>query len=628
MKTTSTAPNRKLDFALKLADTGAPVFPCREKDEIKIIKHRKRLLKAKTPLTPNGFRGATTDAATIESWWRRWPNALVGLVTGKASGLLVVDIDPKGAAWFEANAARMPAGLVQTTKKGRHLYFKHVPGIAISTNNPVSGVDIRAEGGYVIAWGCEGLPAVGSLEDVTPLPDWLRIALQPRTTPLAASKAPTPASVAGNGWKASERLIATLKTLDPDADYGRWVTVGMALHYDSRGAAEALQLYDEWSRTGKKYREGEPSTKWATFSADKAGGVTLGTVYAMAPDYPPPAPVAHEASQRGLRITWPGDADCIEPPPQLVQGLLVDGSLALLYGASNVGKSTLAVDIGLAIARGVPWAGRDVLQGLVLHIAGEGFRGVHQRIAAHCRAHEVDKASIPYAVVDGASDLLEGEQLGRLIAEIKGASEARGKSTRLIIVDTLARLFAADENDGSDMRAIVAACDALREATGACVLVVHHSGKSLELGARGHSSLRCAVDTELQVTGEVNPRTLAVRKQRDLPPGEPMGFDLRAVEIATDTNGQPVTACVVEPAGFVAIKVKASGANQKAALVALREWIRTNPEAVVIRSDDIRDLLQAQRIARQRRPDLLNWLVNARILTATIGGYTVDRGAL
>jgi hypothetical protein len=118
----------------------------------------------------------------------------------------------------------------------------------------------------------------------------------------------------------------------------------------------------------------------------------------------------------------------------------------------------------------------------------------------------------------------------------------------LVIIDTMARAMAGgDENSGQDMTRAVSAIDAIRAATGAHVCVVHHCGKDEARGARGHSSLRAAVDTEIEVSRpEGEPiTTVRVTKQRDLPMGEPMPFSLKVVELGTDCRGRPITSCLV-----------------------------------------------------------------------------------
>lgn len=147
-------------MALQLASRGVPVFPCKA---------------TKDPYIRGGFRRATTDVDTINKWWSRWPSARIGVPTGAATGFLVVDIDPDGKRWYSENKSRLSAGLVHRTQRGRHLFFKMFnPKVRCSPGRIAKGVDVRAEGGYVIWWPACGLPYKGDLNRLTEPPRWLQ----------------------------------------------------------------------------------------------------------------------------------------------------------------------------------------------------------------------------------------------------------------------------------------------------------------------------------------------------------------------------------------------------------------------------------------------------------------------
>jgi hypothetical protein len=117
-----------------------------------------------------------------------------------------------------------------------------------------------------------------------------------------------------------------------------------------------------------------------------------------------------------------------------------------------------------------------------------------------------------------------------------------------VILDTMARAMAGgDENAGKDMTFAVASIDAVKAATGAHVAIVHHCGKDEARGARGHSSLRAAVDTEIEVSKPEGERitTVRVTKQRDLERGEAMPFSLKVIELGTNRRGKVITSCIV-----------------------------------------------------------------------------------
>jgi hypothetical protein len=143
--------------ATELAALGYPVFPC---------------LESKAPACPGGFKSAKSDPAGIAELWRRYPGPLVGIPTGEASGLAVLDLDakhPEARKWWQGNQARLPlTRTLRTRSGGLHLYFRHSPGLLCSVSKIAVGVDVRANGGYVIGWHLAGLPVLCD----GPLADW------------------------------------------------------------------------------------------------------------------------------------------------------------------------------------------------------------------------------------------------------------------------------------------------------------------------------------------------------------------------------------------------------------------------------------------------------------------------
>lgn len=269
-------------------------------------------------------------------------------------------------------------------------------------------------------------------------------------------------------------------------------------------------------------------------------------------------------SKQVSKLLWAADLKHLESKPHLISRLIELGGLAEVFGESNTGKSTVALDMALAIVRGIPWCGRMTQQGPVLWIAGEGVNGMRQRLMAYCR-HKGIEPNFPFALLPSAPCVLTEDGIRDLL---KAANEIRERTQQwpaLIVLDTLARAMAGgDENEGRDMGRAVAACDRLRAETGATVLVVHHSGKDPTKGARGHSSLRAAVDTEIFVSGQSGVRSATVTKQRDMASGDEFAFELEPVVIGRDTiQAMDVTACVVVHKGAETLpRKKPTGAQQ------------------------------------------------------------------
>ena len=143
----------------------------------------------KHPTTPNGLKNATTRKDWIEAWWKKWPYANIGIVTGQVSGIVVVDIDPRHGGndslddLFVKHGAFSDTAEVITGGGGRHFYFKH-PGVAVknSVGKLGAGIDVRGDGGYVLAppsehisggryeWEASSDPEQSQLAD---MPKWL-----------------------------------------------------------------------------------------------------------------------------------------------------------------------------------------------------------------------------------------------------------------------------------------------------------------------------------------------------------------------------------------------------------------------------------------------------------------------
>jgi hypothetical protein len=292
-----------LDFALSYAEAGWAVMPlwwavegvcaCREGAACR--------RPAKHPRCSGGLASATTEPSIIREWWRRWPEANVGVATGSRSGgLWVLDVDGAqgGRTLVELVATHGHIGWtleVHTGGGGAHFYFdgSALPGVPTSAGRLGPGLDVRGEGGYVVAppsihasgyayqW-CNG-------RDVEPAPPWL-VAL---TVPSPANDAPElgavePTTARGGAGRVSDlepadverRAAAYLRALPPaiSGAGGHGATYAAALAL-VRGfgldAATALQLLfvhfnprcsPPWSRAElqHKVRSAAASTRTGT----------------------------------------------------------------------------------------------------------------------------------------------------------------------------------------------------------------------------------------------------------------------------------------------------------------------------------------------------------------------------
>jgi KaiC/GvpD/RAD55 family RecA-like ATPase len=257
-----------------------------------------------------------------------------------------------------------------------------------------------------------------------------------------------------------------------------------------------------------------------------------------------------------LPIVWMSDIEPVLDVQDFVEGALVDGAMSCLYGNSGTGKSFIALDLAARVAAGVNWHGREVEQGPVMYIACEGGVLMRNRLVAlnnQLTAMLADlgrEASIPFAFVRASLNLRDSsEDVERVINASKQVMLKAGRPPRLIVVDTLARTFGAgEESSPVDMGQYVQSIDHMREASGAHAMIVHHTGKDEARGARGHSSLRAALDTEMEVSrAGANVCKLRVAKQRDLADGDEFRFQLKDVCLGTDRRRRDVTTKLVLP---------------------------------------------------------------------------------
>lgn len=248
----------------------------------------------------------------------------------------------------------------------------------------------------------------------------------------------------------------------------------------------------------------------------------------------------------------------------LIKGLLDRGTMSVMYGDSNAGKTFVAMDMAFHIAAGLPYAGKATTRGLVVYVAAEGGDGAKKRIKA---LHD----KFPNHVEDVKMKLLASPvDLRRADADLEPLTKSFlsfDEPVGLVVIDTLSRAMAGgDENSPVDMGALVRNLDALRGAVpGMHLMIVHHTGKDRAKGARGHSLLRAATDTEFEVAD----RVVSVTKQRDLEGEWETAFVPEVRVLGMDVDGDPITSCTVRLDGGGAGRGREATPGEKAVLDAM-----------------------------------------------------------
>ncbi len=335
-----------LDFALAYARAGFAVFPCRP--------------RGKEPITKHGFKDAACDEAQIRKWWMDSPNANVGIAAGARSGLIIVDIDSLAGAKLLAELAAqfgtLPPTHHDTTGKGHQFFFKLPFDCGTVPSSAEGGLDIRADGGYVVAppsihpngktyqWDAR------SPNEMALAPVWLLDFARDRDAVLKALDGPAAAKdvsggPAGDGHPAPRQgrandgprafdEFAPARAPEPWSEIGEqrlrsalaaipadnrdiWLKVGFALHdlaaHDPRW--QGREMWDAWSKTcPEKFNEADQQRTWASFDRDYHGPrVTVATIYHLAQEFgwrDPTAPTAdcHASDRKELPKLGAGDS--------------------------------------------------------------------------------------------------------------------------------------------------------------------------------------------------------------------------------------------------------------------------------------------------------------------------------
>ena len=380
-----------------------------------------------------------------------------------------------------------------------------------------------------------------------------------------------------------------------------YLGVGMALHHETNGMG--FDLWDEWARTSGKYTTPDYGWyKWQRFGTTGADSLTARSLVKWAADagvfIGPAAPAsadefdvvdtaAEEAKAAEAEAAKPlkfqfepvGTFASAKGLPWIIKDVLPQAALAVVYGASGSGKTFAVTDLVMAVARGEPWRGKRVKQMPVAYIVAEGAGGFRKRVYAYGHHHGVDLTAVPMHVLGDAPNLLESRDAKELIRALQAIGPVG-----VVVVDTLAQTTpGANENAGEDMGKALNHCKRIHAATGALVLLVHHSGKDQAKGARGWSGLKGACDAEIEVLRGPTGRKLSLTKAKDGVDGLEWGFDLDVVTLGLDEDGDEITSCVVRETEVPkAALTRVLGPNETVVNAVIQEFAKAQSEGIEI----------------------------------------------
>jgi AAA domain/Bifunctional DNA primase/polymerase, N-terminal/Primase C terminal 2 (PriCT-2) len=671
-----------------------PVFPCRRKDE---TDQEGRTLKAKSPLTKNGFKDATQDEAQIRRLWAAHPDALVGVPTGSRTGLAVIDFDTSKAGvaaqeWLSENQGALLSTRVHQTgggSGGRHYLFKLPAGVKIRGGANVvlgkvkrDGLDIRAEGGYIIWWPLH-FGQSGPLEEVQPLPagliDERRMDLELPAE--VAAKVPPKPGTSGDFQRELRRITEALVFIDP-ADYDPWLMVGMALHHASGGADDGLELWDAWSSgcvTGvlpDSYAgRADIEYRWQSFHLDRGGGVTLGSLFNAAKSNgwvnvpeavrlgPPKREepedfrsyenlpealgmervrepqIVHTASGQQFGTvtpsgTVPSRRLILRPIGEivterreaswLIHNVLEANVLAVLAGPRASFKSFIALDWAMRIA---------AADNPVVILSGEGA-GLGRRAEAWMQEHGKgrDLEDLRLMALESVANLNAEEEM----AMLQSAIDEAGIRPALVVVDTFSKFSAGlDENSNQEVAEYLSKLTiGLRERYTATVLLVAHSGHGDAKRPRGASALMANPDAEYIVERpDAQGMAVNVTRERfkDTASMSPIGYEAVEVDLGrVDRYGEGVKSLVMRATDPVVATKKATpqGKVQKMILDALRARQRASETTLIWTMVDLRQVGKECGQSKQSVHRAVEMMAMSPFLTSTVGGFRLSEEGL
>jgi hypothetical protein len=269
---------------------------------------------------------------------------------------------------------------------------------------------------------------------------------------------------------------------------------------------------------------------------------------------------ATPAKSRLLVESWDSIQD--EPVEWLVESIVPKKAFVALYAPPASYKSFISLDLAEAIATGRDWMGYKIpKKGAVLYICGEGHGGMGARVKA-CKIQNQSPDGANLYIIRAQLNLRSSpEDFTELLNAINDLIAEIGEPLEIIILDTLMRMSGGgfNENSSEDMGAFITQAGKLQELFECALMVIHHSGKDVTKGLRGHSSLLGAVDTELEIQRQdsvinsadpsvIGNAILTVSKQKDGADSIQIGIEIVLVEIGTSDLGfEIITSLAIRP---------------------------------------------------------------------------------
>lgn len=450
-----------MDFALKYAADGFAVFPVyepvqgtRDPGGLCSCSCGKVDCKGKHPRTSNGCTDATTDVETIKGWWTQWPGANIGLVTGKKSGLSVVDLDgPEGIQ--SGRKLGISSIVTSLTGNGKQLFYADAGGnLKNSVKKIAVGVDIRGDGGYIVVapslhpngkryvWMGQGL----NRNLLPPIPPVISGITQEGQKVATTSTLRKP-----DGW-----IAEAIKEMQNGHIHNTLIRVlGKFRQHNFNEEDTYALLYPHALEHGKPY-EGLKDKIAEIFARYAPGPAIQG-------------PSRSETIDAFL--------DDIKEVEWLCKPFVAKKSIGFVVGLPETLKTWLCADLAVeSVRESGRWAGLFPVTGCrTLFVDQERWKGETQRrFSSLLSAKGIDRATIKDRLYlkSGTTIRLNVESSYQAFR-----TELLEMRPDLIIVDSFATFHTLPENDRSEIQKVMERIKELRNEIGCTFLFINHENK-------------------------------------------------------------------------------------------------------------------------------------------------------
>ena len=415
----------------------------------------------KNPIIPSWKEYQTRRATEDEliEWFGEDSKNNIGIVTGKVSGIAVVDLDSEEAIRFARENSFSKTPCVRTGK-GYHLYYAYEEGIRnFQKRDDLPDIDLRGDGGYIVA-----PPSIHpSGRPYTWLSEWeldtLPLTRLPEIILVERPEDKTPLRELYGGVDEGSRNDTLTRLV------GSWLNDGLTLD-------ECLENAHIWNSKNDPALDSKEIER------------TVESIFSRHHHKKP------KTTERKVDMTLISLGDLLKEPEEsvtwLVEGILPTGGFSVLASKPKVGKSTIARNLAKSVAREELFLGRKVNKGPVIYLALEEKR-------AEVKRHFEDMGAT------GEEEIFIYAGGAPVDALIQITEIAEKMHPALIIIDPLFRMTKV--KDGNDYVAVTQALEPilrLARDTNAHVLCVHHTGKADRQGGDsvlGSTAIFSSVDT-------------------------------------------------------------------------------------------------------------------------------------